>query len=215
MLVPSWAKNYFTELQAKSISQKIQKIESHVFGELTVVVSRRSVPTLWLGWALSLAGAWMFLAVSTHFGGVDLSIYFKLFAFLAGAVMGQLLARSSWACRLLTPESDADTLVKRAALLYFYQTGVSKTPSKSGVLIYLSLAERQMELLVDEGISSRVSQADLDQVVQDGIAFIKKGDMAQGVLAALEDCEKLLDTHFHKSEEKQNELHEELVFVES
>jgi uncharacterized membrane protein len=80
------------------------------------------------------------------------------------------------------------------------------TEDNTGVLIYLLLADRTLEIVADRGLSARVSQE-----IWDGIAarmqekFARK-DFEGGLVTGIQEITKLLSKHFPAASGNQNEL---------
>ena len=66
--------------------------------------------------------------------------------------------------------------------------GISQTRERTGVLLMVSLLEREVYLLPDSGIGSRISPAQWNGVVEAVVAQLKAGDIAGGFCAGIERC---------------------------
>ena len=97
------------------------------------------------------------------------------------------------------------TARQRAADL-FGQLGVWDTAENSGLLIYVQLVDRQVEILADRGIAAKVAQAEWDAICRDMEAAFKAGDYRAGALAAIRRAGELLAVHFPAGELNPNEL---------
>lgn len=87
------------------------------------------------------------------------------------------------------------------------------TQDNSGVLLYLQLAERQVELVADRGIAARVEPAQWQAICGDFA-----GDMAalpadQAVLRCLGRINQLLTRHFPAEHDNPRELPDEPVVL--
>jgi putative membrane protein len=214
--------------EKKQIQECVQDIESRVFGEILVVVCPRVTPVAWLSWVLPALVSWMLLAlvsILTSGGGFDFfsdpqeqEAYpglWLLGAWLFGACLGWVLSRFSPLQKIFIPDSMESRFVQKEALSYFFSHGVSHTPSQSGVLIFISLFEREMDIIVDKALREKITREDLNQIIQTSLKFLKKGHLASGILSTVRDVGYLLETHFQKPETKPNEVHEELLIVGS
>jgi len=70
------------------------------------------------------------------------------------------------------------------------------TEHNTGVLVYALLAERQLEIVADRGISAKVAQAEWDAICAEMTAAFRAGQFAEGTLAGLQRIDALLDRHF-------------------
>lgn len=88
----------------------------------------------------------------------------------------------------------------------FAQLRVWDTADNSGILIYVQLADRQVEIVADRGITARVSQTEWDMLCRGMEAAFRAGKWRDGALSALAGASALLALHFPASEHNPNEL---------
>jgi uncharacterized membrane protein len=94
---------------------------------------------------------------------------------------------------------------QRAADL-FAQLRVWDTDQNSGVLIYVQLVDRCVEILADRGVAAKVPQAEWDAICRNMEAAFKTGDYRGGALAAIRRAGELLAQYFPAGESNPNEL---------
>jgi putative membrane protein len=76
-------------------------------------------------------------------------------------VLGLAIARrSSSLRRLLTTRAERGQAVQTHAAALFHRRGVANTSGETGVLLYVSLLERRMEVLADRGLLRTVAAND-------------------------------------------------------
>jgi uncharacterized membrane protein len=92
------------------------------------------------------------------------------------------------------------------ALDVFAQQRVWDTEHNNGVLIYLLLADRDVEIVVDRGIDKRVGPAGWEAICQMMETHFGAGRFEQGVIAGIEAVTTHLATHFPKGSAGVNEL---------
>lgn len=199
--------------QQRKIKEKIQQIESEVIGEILVVLTSRVTPIRWLSWVLPALLSWIVLSGTLFFGEPD--FVKRLMAFGLGASLGWGLSKIYVVQKLIIPDRIEQKFVQREALYYFFTQRVSQTPSRSGILLFISRFEREMEVIVDEAIQSKVSYDEIKKIVDVALSDFKKGNFFEGIMKSLSQCEYILKTHFQKPQAKENELHEELLLVDS
>lgn len=95
---------------------------------------------------------------------------------------------------------------RQRAVEVFSQLRVWDTEHNSGVLIYVQLADRKVEILADRGISALVPQAEWDAICRRLEQHYRKGEFEQGTLAAIEEITVRLARHFPQRETNPNEL---------
>lgn len=112
---------------------------------------------------------------------------------------------------LVLPRRRAAAVAREQALLEFFGLGLQGTEAATGVLLFVSLLEHQVVVLGDTGID-RVMGAEhwlkVAELARDGIV---RGDLAGGLVAAVEDVGRVLEEHFPWVEGDRNELPDRLV----
>ncbi|MFZ3218402.1 MAG: TPM domain-containing protein [Rhodoferax sp.] len=96
---------------------------------------------------------------------------------------------------LLRPDSMAD-LTRQRALAQFGKLRVWDTAHNNGVLIYLLLAERTIEVVADRGLNPHISPAQWQAIVQRLGEALRAGRFEDGLGQALGEVSVLLATHF-------------------
>ncbi len=82
------------------------------------------------------------------------------------------------------------------AMKQFLTRNVHLTSARTGVLLFVSLAERYAEVVADSGINSRVPQETWDGVVAGLIAHARRDRLADGFVEAIGTVGALLAEHF-------------------
>ena len=80
------------------------------------------------------------------------------------------------------------------------------------MLIFVSEAERYVEILVDEGISNRLDNKNWDAIVAAFTQQVKQGQTLQGFVTCVEACGELLKVHVPVTHVR-NELPNRLVVL--
>jgi uncharacterized membrane protein YgcG len=98
------------------------------------------------------------------------------------------------------------TTPRQRAVELFSQLRVWDTEENSGILIYVQLVDRKVEILADRGIAAQVPQAEWQRLCRGMEHHFAQGRYRQGVLEALASAGKLLTTHFPATGNNPNEL---------
>jgi uncharacterized membrane protein len=88
----------------------------------------------------------------------------------------------------------------------FDRLGVSKTIEHSGILIYVLMAERRVEIVADSGIAALVAQATWDTICAGTVEHFRQGNFRAGALQGIAQATELLATHFPATGNNPNEL---------
>jgi uncharacterized membrane protein len=113
-------------------------------------------------------------------------------------------------------EAPWPVVIRERALFWFGQLRVWDTEHNNGVLIYLLLAERCVEIVVDRGISRHVADEHWQSVVQALGQHLQSGDFESGLTQALQEVSALLVEHFplQPDDVNPNELSNRVVWVD-
>ena len=90
------------------------------------------------------------------------------------------------------------------AVTLFGKLRVWDTAHNNGVLIYLLLAERAIEVVADRGLSAQVGPAQWHSLVHGMRAAFRAGQYEAGLLAAVTEVDRLLATHFALAQAQAN-----------
>ena len=109
--------------------------------------------------------------------------------------------------RALTPRGMKRDRVRQRAEEQFLAKNLHATRERTGVLIYVSFAERMAELIADEGIDAQVHRDTWDQALGELTAGLRRGAAAEGFVAAIRRCGGVLAEKFPpRSGDNPNEL---------
>jgi putative membrane protein len=84
--------------------------------------------------------------------------------------------------------------------------GIGRKADRTGVLIFVSLAERYARIVADRAIADRVSDRQWQEAVDALIAHTRHGRIADGFIAAVGICGEVLERNFPHSETSRSEL---------
>src|SRR6266576_522085 len=91
-----------------------------------------------------------------------------------------------------------DQSARERALDVFSQLRIWDTAHNNGVLIYLLLAERKVEIIADRGIDGKVGDAGWQKICATMQSDFKAGNFESGVIKGIQAVSKQLAAHFPK-----------------
>lgn len=199
------------------IATAIRAAEAETAGEIYCVVAHRSD-----GYFFTAAFAVTLGILLVSLAAAFALEYWWVAVRLPHFVIVQLLAVAA-ACALLwwmpglriwlVPRSLLYRAAHANALRQFYARNVHLTTARTGVLIFVSLAERYAEVVADAGIHAKVPQDAWDDIVRDLTQQARANRLADGFVAAIATVGALLSRHFPVSEHDANELDDHLVEI--
>lgn len=95
---------------------------------------------------------------------------------------------------------------RQRALELFGLLRVWDTELNTGILIYVLMADRAVEIVADRGIAANVPQSDWDALCRATESLYREGRYADGSLAIIEGAARLLDQYFPARPSGPNEL---------
>lgn len=104
-------------------------------------------------------------------------------------------------------------VLRQRAMTWFGRLQIWDTEHNNGVLIYLLLAERRIEIVADRGLMRHTSEAHWKAVLQALRHPLQQGDFESGLTQALEAVSALLVAHFPTTDLNPNELPDLIVRV--
>ena len=112
---------------------------------------------------------------------------------------------------LLTPATTKHRRVRRRAVTIFQAAASGRTTGRTGILIYLSLAERRAEIIADEAILKVTDDHTWGEAMTELLANVKEGRIGDGIAAAVERVGVVLSEHFPRSADDSNEIPDKLI----
>ncbi len=215
---------FLTETEKKNLRDQIQQAESGTSGEIVTVIAKQSdgyryIPLLWAALiSLSIPG---FFFLFQHFANSGWSypgdsawslarLYqLQVLVFLGLGTLLQLSNVRMW----FVPKAVKIQRARRHAHEQFYLQNLHSTNNKTGVLIFVSVAEHYVEIIVDKGVADVVDNSVWQNTVDSFVSDIRAGDIAKGFSETVEHCRDILTTHFPAEHGRPDELPNHLIEV--
>jgi len=115
--------------------------------------------------------------------------------------------------RPLTPRFLKRHRVRRMAYGHFASTGLIHAPGRTGVLIFASLKDKQVEIVAEKAIHDAVGDKVWDAAVRALVQGMQRKDPGQGFMDAITLCGDALAEHFPASGPHDHRSTDELVEV--
>jgi len=202
----------FSDEDRKAIEETVRDVESRTSGEIAVVVVRQSAR---YREAEVLGGAFcaslVALVLSVLFLHDSLWYYIVLSFVLYGPSF--FLFHKIPALRLLlVGNRRRSAAVRERAFQAFYQHRLYKTAEGTGVLFLISLAERKVVVLADEGIYSKVEKEKFRSLAGMVSSGMKEGRPCESLCRAIQQAGDILALHFPVKSGDRNELADTVRF---
>ncbi len=214
------AKSVLSEQEQQRISAAVAEAEKHTSGEIVPVVIRESSDYAVYELVFALISGFIYHSVLlvfykevsqmisslfwlapewyvTAFYGISTVLVIGLVYFFSNVPVID---------RLIIPGKVRRDAVRKRALLYFAESGLTGTRDRTGILIFVSLLEKRVEVLGDMGINEKISQAEWDSIAGSLAGRIGQGELAEGFCDAIHQCGKKLSEYFPVKPDDANEL---------
>jgi putative membrane protein len=221
----------FSEQDHKLVSEAVARAERLSDGEIVTIVAERSdaYHDVALHWAVLAM-----LLVPAGFAALPQRFFDWLAATLLGwnaeftrpmlmlllvvvlALVFLIVRFALAATRLrmaLTPRATKSRRVARRALQLFRVAAEKKTHGRTGVLLYLSLAERRAEIVADEAIHSKVEAEVWGEAMTVLIEQVREGRPGEGMALAVDRIGEVLATCLPKTLDDPNQIPDRLLVI--
>lgn len=113
--------------------------------------------------------------------------------------------------RVFVSEARASEAAEEQALQEFHRLELHRTEARTGVLLFVSLFERRVIVLGDEGVASKVNEGHWVETREHVLAGIRRGSLAHGLVEGIRASGKVLAEHHPWTHGDRNELPDRLV----
>ncbi|MCX2697641.1 MULTISPECIES: TPM domain-containing protein [Ochrobactrum] len=209
------AKNLISDQNHKRIAEAIRAAETNTSGEIYAVLARASDDYFFAAGFVATCGiliASVVAAFLAHWYWFDISLPMFGLAVLAAFATAMFLLWLVPSIRiLLVPRRIRYKRAHLNALQQFLARNVHITEHRTGILLFVSMAEHYAEVIADAGIDARVEQEEWNGIVATLIHHASRLEVADGFVLAIGQAGVLLEKHFPAGEHTINELDDHLI----
>lgn len=205
------AQRLLTGPERELVKSAIQAAEKKTAGEIIVVVTPACgdylrVPLVWAALAalvVPLPLLWLgsLSAVAIYVSQLGL---FVVLSFVLSVPFIRLA---------VTPRALKHKNAHRTAVEQFLARELHTTTGRTGILIFVALAERYCEVIADKGIAEKIDPHFWNDLVAGMIARIRSGRLGEGLAETVERCGEILARHVPPSAGDRNELPDHLIVL--
>lgn len=194
------AQKILSEEERARLAAAIGRAESRTRGEIYCVLARASDNYLYPSAffvALSITIVSLIVALALHWWWIAVAPATFIAAQLAAIAAALLLLKAfpGWRMRFV-PRGLGYRRAHAEAVRQFLAHNIHTTENRTGVLIFVSLAEHYAEVIADAGINARVPQERWDEAVATLTDHARRGALAEGFVQAVEMAGRELAEHF-------------------
>ena len=212
LYIDSRASSLMSEDDQRRVASAITDAEKKTAGEIVAVVAAQSstylyVPFMWAALAALLV-PWPLI----YFTWVTVQWIYAVQ--LAVFIILLILMLPRAVRMMLVPRSVKHSRAHARAVEQFLVQNLHTTAGRTGVLIFVSIAEHYAEILADTGIDAKVPKGTWQEIVDKLTTEIGAGRPADGFVHAIKTVGKHLAKHFPPGSADPNELPDHLIVLE-
>ncbi|MAA64900.1 MAG: hypothetical protein CL581_09010 [Alteromonadaceae bacterium] len=198
--------------EQEQVAAAIHAVERETDAEMVTVLTAQSdnyayIPLLWAGLlALLVPG------IINYFTGCLGAEALMLSQWGTFIVLALVFRIPGINVRLI-PRSVRYWRASNLARRQFLEQNLHHTAGATGMLIFVSEAERYVEILVDQGISSQINNDAWEAIIATFTEQVKQGETLKGFLTCIEACGTHLKAKVPATRQK-NELPNHLVILD-
>jgi putative membrane protein len=195
----------FDQAAGEALAQAVRDIEKNTDAEIVIVVRGRSGSyrhaDYLCGAIIALIGL-IFVLISpfefhTYWVPIDVTGLFVAGAFVC--------SRTDFVRRVLTTKKWRAQAVRNGAAAMFYEAGIANTSAENGLLIYLSILERRLEVIADRGILKAVPALKWNNAVFE-LKQVAGNPDSENLIKSVRELGGLLAQHLPPTGDNPNEL---------
>lgn len=201
-----------TEQERQQVAAAIAAVEKNTDAEIVTVLARQADDYTYISllWASLIA---LIVPSAANYFGEWLEVHQLAIVQWSCFIVLSFVFRLRWLTPRLIPDAVRYWRASNLARRQFLAQGLHRTKNATGVLIFVSEAERYVEILVDNGISSLIADEVWIEIVDDFTTLVKSGRTLEGFLGSIAACGSLLATQVPATRTK-NELSNRLIILD-
>lgn len=190
---------YLAPPESAAIDSIVARIEGRTGVQIATALVRRSDAYTELPWkafalgaSLSAFAVVIFDAFQPQWVVTDTALVHAAAILLPAATLAALAMFVPSFARLFLRRHRAAIEVRRYAESMFFRRGLFRARTHSAVLVLISLFERRIELLADDGLRSKVSEKDWQSIITRMTPHLRGERPVEALREALDSVEALL-----------------------
>ena len=233
----SKAETFFTEIEKKNIEAAIKETELKTSGEIVAMIVDKSseyrdtdfIGGMLFAAVISIIPAQVFFNYSDFllkkmipamnwFNEAPDSarfiaglLFFILLTMILHIPLKIILSKIPFLKKLFITDKRMIEKVEDKAFRGFYRHGLNNTKDGTGILFFISVFEKRVHILADQGIYSKIKQEALDKYAESIGKGIKSGNAGDALCKAIKDAGSELAHYFPIQKDDVNELPDEVI----
>lgn len=204
------AKPFLTDRSRAALTQAVRAVESCSSAELVVAVRPRTGSYLHADLLVGIAAALAVLAVLLYSRWEFSLAWFLIDPLLAGALAALAASWIPALRRALTPRKARRERVETAARSTFVERRIHGTSGKTGILLYISVLEREAAVVFDLGVEALAETDAWHEAIGEIESAVRRGADGTAVAERIHKLAELLSPALARSAADVDELANEV-----
>jgi putative membrane protein len=200
------------ETDQKRVSDAIRDAETRTSGEIVAVIAPESASYLSIPALIAAAVALLVPWPLIYFTWMTVQWIYLLQLAVFLVLLALLMPRAIrfW----LVPRGMQRRRAHARAVEQFLVQNLDTTTGRTGVLIFVSVAERYAEIIADHGLHPKVAQSEWQAIIDEMTATIGAGRPGDALVAAIGRAGEILARHFPASARDVRRLPDHLIVLD-
>lgn len=204
MVIPNWLNKKISSQEIDKINAKILDIEQSTSIELVPMIVRRSSTVghvaliVYLILCLVTVVASFVLYLFSSFD-TPLLLSFELLLVFGNWLLAKSLAKHPVLQRFFTSLDDRQHQVRKRAEIEFLENRLTLLPDQNAVLLMISMMERQVQVIVGDGILAKIPLEAFNEVVEVVVSSLKTRSYGDSILSGMAKVHTILKEAFPKA----------------
>jgi putative membrane protein len=200
------AETFLTQVEQDALVECVKKAEATTSGEIVPVIATMSYDYPRAGLIGSLIfGALAAVALTLALGREDMWVFLALFLALFFC-FSRLFDAFPALKRPFASKREMREEVAEAAFTAFHAHGLHDTRDKTGIILYVSVYERSVQVLADKGINDLVNPLAWEEIVAMVTEGIRAGKPGEALCKGVTRCGEMLTERFPIKSDDTDEL---------
>jgi putative membrane protein len=182
-----------SENDRTELDTRVADAEKRTGAQIVLAVVKRSDTYAELPWkafafGVSITGLVIFIIDLLFYSWITQEMVLVTVAamFAAGAVLALLTVFAPAFARLFLPDHRAETEVRQYAESMFLSKELFATKERSGILLLVSMFERQVIVLPDKGLGNRINEGAMQEIIALMTKSLRRKEIRAAMMAGLD-----------------------------
>lgn len=202
-------------IERDKIGAAIHAAEKTTTGEIFAIFTKESDSYFFISFFIWTAVVFFISIVAAfglHWGWHDVPLHYFASAALIIHLLGLFYLSVIPALRLaITPIAIKKRICHANALKQFLAQNINRTTKRTGILLFISLAEHYAEVIADSKISDKVPFDTWTSIVDGMITKARNNDLTGAYIEAIEKSGSILSEYFPSAGHIKNELPDHII----